>query len=294
MSPFRYRPTAPALAALLALCGAACSDEPAVDSAAVGGGGAGAAAGGSSPSYHGSVQGTVHDEGGAPLAALGVTLCSDVCLVTETDPSGVFLFEGVAPRAQVVESIGYPGPDLAASAQSYTRFFDIVDVALDEQIVIARPFVMRATVSPAGPLSGPQQLILDGGLEVGFDADLFGVPGNPVPSPAVELFLGAVEIAEADWPRGGLDGWTILRAWGLAVWDLESDDAFEVVAPLGAAGPLPAGSEVAFLVADYTHGFLHGVFFEEAAELSADGMAIQTPATGGIDRATMWLAVTRN
>jgi hypothetical protein len=66
-----------------------------------------------------------------------------------------------------------------------------------------------------------------------------------------------------------------------------------VSAPLGAAGPLPAESEVAFLVADYTYGFQNGVFFEEEAELSSDGTSIATPATGGLDRSTMWLAVVR-
>jgi len=54
---------------------------------------------------------------------------------------------------------------------------------------------------------------------------------------------------------------------------------------------LAADAEVAFLVADYTHGFMNGEFFEEAATLSEDGRTVST--LDGIDRTTMWMAVTR-
>ena len=284
MPPSRRVPFAAACALLLLT---ACGEDDA--GAAVGSGGGG----GNEPTYHGSVSGTVVDDQGQPLAALGVTLCSTLCRVVDTDAGGAFLFEGIEPDMQVLENLGLPGDDFVAAALVTSYFFDFVSVGVDEEIVIERPFVVR-TLDTSGPLTGPQQLTLDGDLEVAFSADLFDTEDNPLPSPAMELHFGATEIPQADWPTAGYDGWSLLRVWGLAVWDLHEDDAFAVTAPLGAAGPLPAGSEVAFLVADYTYGFMNGKFREEEAELSADGMSIVTPAGKGIDRATMWLAVVRD
>jgi hypothetical protein len=141
---------------------------------------------------------------------------------------------------------------------------------------------------------GEQHLELDGGLEVAFDADVFGEQDLALLGLPHEVYFGAVEIPERDWPTGGLGDWTILRAWSTAIWDLEETDAFQVRAPLGDAGPLSADAEVAFLVADYTFGFINGVFSEEPAVLSEDGTAIVTPEEGGLDRSTLWLAVARD
>ncbi len=249
--------------------------------------------GGGEPEFRSSVRGQAVDEDGGPLASLAVTLCAEICLVSITDESGEFLFEQVRPAQQVLENLGYPGTDQAASALVHTRFFDVVPVGVDEQIVLDRPYVVYKVVDPKGPLAGAQQLSLSGGLEVSFDADLFGTDDNLLPAPAEAVHFGAVELPKKDWPTGGLGSWTVLRAWGMAVWDLHHEDAFAVVAPLAQAGPLPAGTEVGFLTADYTHGFLNGIFFEEAGELTADGTAIRTPVAAGLDRSTLWLAVAR-
>lgn len=243
--------------------------------------------------YHGSVQGLAVDDEGTPLAGLTVTLCSEVCLVEPTDDEGVFRFDGVRPSSHVLENLLYPGEDQAASAIEYTKFFDLLPVAEDERVILDRPYVVRRVPERFGPLSGMQNLTFESGLEVSFDADRFDPEVDLLTSGAEELDLGAVEIPREEWPAGGLSGWSILRVWGLLVWDLHDDDVFAVRAPLGDAGPLPEGTEVAFLVADYTYGFQHGVFFEEEAELSDDGTAIVTPADGGLDRATLWLAVAK-
>ncbi len=244
--------------------------------------------------YKGTVQGKLTDDGGVPIGDLAVTLCgAGVCLVTKTDQDGGFLFEQVRPASHVLENIGYPGDDQAAAALELTRFFDFVSVELDEQVVLSRTMIIPSVAEHLGPLSGSQQLTLAGGLEVSFDADLFGSEDNPLPAPAEALHFGAIEIPKADWPTGGLNGWKILRAWGTAVWDLHHEDAFAVVAPLGDAGPLAPNAAVAFLVADYTYGFEQGMFFEETAELTEDGTAIRTPSSGGLDRSTLWLAVTK-
>jgi hypothetical protein len=281
-----------ALGSLLCVASAGCDNGASTEP--IGSGGAGGAnTGGNAAEYAGSVSGTVIDEDGNPIETLGVSLCFTVCRVVETDATGAFTFMGIEPATQVIENIGWPTTDPISAALVYTKFFDFVTIGVDEAVTIERPFVMRR-VDTDGPLTGAQQLTLAGGLEIGFDADLFGTTDNPLPSPAMELYFGAVEIPERDWPTRGHEGWRILRAWGLAVWDLHRDDAFVVSAPLGTAGPLPAGSEVAFLVADYTYGFQNGVFFEEAATLSADGTTLSTASDGGLDRSTMWLAVVRD
>jgi len=291
----------------LAICGlssaSGCGGDGATSGSSAGGGSnlGGSNVGGSGgdgaaavvPKYHGSVSGQVVDQDGNPLATLGVSLCFTVCRIVDTDAAGVFSFEGVDPGTQVIENIGLPTNDPRSAVLVHTKFFDFVTVGDDEVITIDRPFVIRK-VDTDGPLSGPQQLTLDGGLEVGFDADAFGTTDNPLPSPAMELYFGATEIPLQDWPVRGHDGWTILRAWGFAVWDLHHEDEFTVSAALGDAGPLPAGSDVAFLVADYTYGFVNGVFFEEDAVLSADGATISTTANGGLDRSTLLLAVVRD
>ena len=287
----RFKVAWKVLAATWLLSACTATPEPR-DTVGQGGGAHDGGAGGQleTPEFVGSVAGTVVDEDAAPVEGLGVSLCFTVCRVVETDASGAFLFEGIEPATQVIENIGLPTSDPISAALVYTKFFDFVTVGVDEAVTIARPFVVRR-VETSGPLSGPQTMTLDGGLQVEFDASLFGTDTNPLPSPAMELYLGAKEIPEADWPANGHAGWRIVRAWGLAVWDLHHDDAFAVAAPLGET--LPAGSEVAFLVADYTYGFKNGVFFEDSAVLSADGTSLLTPPTVGLDRATMWLAVVR-
>jgi hypothetical protein len=280
---------------VMALCtGCSTSDGGGTGVGGAGGvGGASGGLGGAAPSYQGTVEGVAVDVAGDPIEGLGVSLCFTVCRITETDAGGTFRFDGVDPAVQVIENIGLPGDDPRAAALGYSKFFDFVDVGLDEQIVIDRPFVVPSVVTE-GPLSGPQAFSLAGGLEVAFDADRFGTEDNPLPTPAMALHFGAAEIPEVNWPTRGYDGWRILRAWAFAVWDLHAEDAFTVTAPLGDAGPLPADSDVAFLVADYTYGFVNGTFFEEAAEVTPDGTALVTPAGAGIDRATLLLAVVRD
>ena len=235
-----------------------------------------------------TVTGTVVDATGAPLANLTIALCGQVCLLDETDADGVFFFEEVLDGAMVLENFGVPGDEPAVDVRDWTRFFDLVDVGEDEDVVLDRPYVVHA-VDSAGPLTGPQDLDLGHGLQVQFDADALGV----LPAPATAVYLGATSIPEADWPVGGLGDWTIAGAWGLATWDLHAKDGFAVQATPPLVQPLDPSSDVAFLVADYTYGFLNGIFFEEAAALSPDGLTWTTPAGAGLDRTTLWLAVTR-
>lgn len=240
-----------------------------------------------------TVTGSVVDQDGAPLAGLTIALCRQVCLLDATDAAGVFFFDEVLPGAQVLESFGAPGTAPALDVRQWTRFFDFVDVGEAEDIVLESPQVVYRVDQAAGPLTGPQDLDLGGGLRVEFDADRFGIEGNPLPSPAEAVHVGATVIPEADWPVGGLGDWTVLGAWGLAIWDLHDEDGFAVQASPALAEPLDPATEVAFLIADYTYGFLNGAFFEEAAELSADGFTWITPSSAGLDRTTLWLAVAR-
>lgn len=243
------------------------------------------------PTHEASVVGFVVDELGVPIADLPITLCGAVCQIATTDAEGRFEVLSVDPGVKVLEPALVPvGDDLAAAVKSWTRFFEFVEVGEDQAIVLEPPFVMLRVDNTVGPLSGPQSLEPLPELRVSFDADAITEAGA-LPVGIDEPWLGARAIPVELWPQNGLEGWTIVAAFGLAVWNLEAPDAFAVEVMLPEALPLDA--EVAFLVADYEYGFSNGKFFEEAAQLSGDGLRLSTPPEGGLDRATMWLAVTR-
>jgi hypothetical protein len=235
-----------------------------------------------------TVTGTVVDAAGAPIPDLTIALCRQVCLLDATDADGVFFFEDVLEGVMVLESFGAPGDEPALDLRDWTRFFEFIDVPEATDFVLDRPYVVHQ-VDSVGPLQGSQDLDLGGGLQVRFDFDDLGV----LPAPATAVYLGATSIPEADWPVGGLGDWTVVGAWGLATWDLHAEDGFAVQAAPPLAQPQDPSSEVAFLVADYTYGFTTGAFFEEPAVLSSDGLTWTTPADAGLDRTTLWLAVTR-
>lgn len=243
------------------------------------------------PGPSASVVGFVSDELGAPIPSLPITLCGEVCQLGMTDAAGRFEVLDVSAGVKVLEPALVPvGDDLEAAVKSWTRFFDFVELAEGEQLVIDEPFVMLRVDNTVGPLSGPQTLTPLPELSLSFDADAIADAGAlPVGIDAV--WLGARAIPNQLWPSGGLEGWTIVAAWSLAVWDLDAPNVFAVEATLPRA--LPADATVAFLVADYTYGFINGKFYEEPAQLSADGLTLSTPLGDGLDRATMWLAVTR-
>ncbi|TNE89001.1 MAG: carboxypeptidase regulatory-like domain-containing protein [Deltaproteobacteria bacterium] len=238
------------------------------------------------PTWDSRVEGRVEDASGNPLAGLRVTLCASVCIVQESDADGQFVFRGAWPEVNVLETSNYPGEDQSTAVLAWSRGFDLVAIGEDEHIVLDEPLVVQQ-VSTQAELTGLQDLSF-GDLRVQFDADAVMAAG--LPYPAETLALGATEIPEAQWPRG-VGEWTIHKAWALAVWDLRLDDGFAASATLDS--PVAADREVAFLVADYTHGFREGSFFIEPAELSSDGLTLSTPVDGGIDRTTLWIAASR-
>lgn len=243
------------------------------------------------PGPSASVVGFVTDELGAPISALPITLCGEICQVGMTDAAGRFEVLNVNAGIKVLEPALVPiGDDLEAAVKSWTRFFDFVEVIEGEQIVIDEPFVMLRVDNTVGPLTGPQTLTPLPELSVNFNADAIAEAGA-LPVGVDAVWLGARAVPVELWPSGGLEGWTIVAAWSLAVWNLEAPNAFAVQASLPDA--LPAAAEVAFLVADYNYGFANGKFFEEPAQLSPDGLTLSTPVGDGLDRATLWLAVTR-
>jgi len=241
----------------------------------------------------GEVAGTVVDIDGVPVAGLEVSMCGTKCQVTPTDEEGVFVFDDVPPGVQVLEpAIAHraEGEDIAEAVRRWTRFFDFVDLADGEAYEFEEPLVLYPVEGAVGPLNGQQDLDLLPDLNVRFDAFEI-LQDGPLPAGADAVWLGAVAIAPEHWPTRGLDGWTVEAAYGLAIWDLEAPDAFEVTVEL--PSPLPPDTEVAFLVADYTYGFLEGRFFYEPAVLDADGVTLRSSADGGLDRATLWLAASR-
>ena len=168
----------------------------------------------------------------------------------------------------------------------WSKFFDIVNVTEGEHVVLEAPVVVPRVAGTVLNLTGPQDVELDGGLTISFDADA-------VEPPLIfeTVGLGGVELPADRFPTGGLGDWTVLRGWSLVVWDMVAEDGFAAAAPLLEA--LPAETEVAFLVADYNHGVATGELVVEDAELSADGLTISTPAGAGLDRTTLVLAAAR-
>lgn len=237
------------------------------------------------PEYSGVVEGIVTDDQDAPIPGLQVTLCGGVCRVTTVGPDGSFRFDGVWPQVNVLESVDYPGDDQTVAILEWSRFYELVELADGEHLVLDRPMRVHP-VSTARDLAGPQDLELAPGLRVAFDADRVGVD-HPLPVPADQVALGATELPGQDWPRATGD-WTPHKAWALAIWDLEIDDGFSVTATLDT--PIPAGSEVALLVADYLTGFAEGTLEVEPATLSADGLTVTAPA---VDRTTLWMVASR-
>ena len=238
-----------------------------------------------------TVSGVVVDEQGAPIADLPVTLCGEVCQVGMTDAGGAWEIVDVAAGPKVIEPALVPiEGELEDAVLGWTRFFDIVTVVEGEDLHLDEPSVMLRVEGTVGPLTGPQDLEPVPGLAVRFDADYVASEGA-LPVGVDAVWLGGRTVPQELWPTGGLGDWTVVEAWAFAPWDLDGEDAFAVEATLPA--PLPMDAEVAFLVADYTYGFMTGLFWEEPAELSPDGLTLSTPMDGGLDRATMWLAVTR-
>ena len=234
------------------------------------------------PDWEGSVSGAVQAADGTPQGGIMLTLCGAVCLFTTTENDGSFIYNDVRPLAAVLETSTYPNSDHL----HYSRYFDFLDVGENEVITIAEPLIIPEITAVNEDLSGAQNLDLDGGLSISFNADLVELPPD-----ATNVSVGAVELPQAQWPINGLDGWTIERAWALSTWDLESKDGFDITAPLSAG--LPPGTEVAILYADYIDGITTGHFMVVESTLAPDGMSISTPEGQGIERLTLILAASR-
>ncbi len=223
---------------------------------------------------------------GEPVRDLMITLCGAACYNEPTNCDGVVYFPFAETDEYVLEPLFAIDLDFATWSRSYDFVsFDATGPQID---LSAEPFTIPAVeeIEPLG--TGAQERVFASGLEVRFNADHVELPFGPD-----EGTLGAVEIPPGRYPTGGLLGWTPLRVWALAVWEMEIEDpeGFQVVAPLTEA--LPDGAEVTFLVAHYDYGIVEGSFEVFPAEIAADRMSISTPANQGIDRATMWIAAMR-
>ena len=224
---------------------------------------------------------------GSPVQELMITLCGGACYNEPTNCDGVVYFPVAADDTYVLE----PLFAIDQEFDRWARSFDFVeyDATMGSLDLTASPFTVPLVedIEPIG--AGAQERVFPSGLEVRFDADDLTLPFGPeAPS------LGAVEVPAARFPVGGLMGWTPLRAWALAVWEMEIEEpaGFQAVAPLTAA--VPDGNEVTWLVAHYDYGIVEGTFEAFPAELAADRLSIRTPAGEGIERTTLWIAATRS
>ncbi len=223
---------------------------------------------------------------GTDVQNLMITLCASSCYNEPTNCEGVVYFPVAGTGVYVLE----PLFALDQEFDRWARSYDFVAYAegQGELDLTATPYTipLAEEIEPIG--TGEQERVFASGLQVRFDADAVTLPFGP------EIgTLGAVEIPPERFPTGGLRGWTPMRVWALAVWEMEIDEpvGFQVMAPLTEA--VPEGNEVTWLIAHYDYGIVEGSFEAFPAEVAADRMSISTPAAQGIPRSTMWIAATR-
>jgi hypothetical protein len=236
------------------------------------------------PQWEGEVHGVLHDEAGAALSEVLLTLCGHICLYAQSGTDGSFSFTSVPPMTAVLETSSYPNND----PRGWSRYFDFLPIGENEVITLATPVVTPQVSNTQVDLTGNQDITFAdaGGLRIQFDADeVHSAPEEPD-----TVGLGAVELPSNRFPTQGLAGHTIHRGWALTIWDqeIEGGTGFAISAPLTSA--LPQGTDVAILVAKYLEGTQTGQFHVYDAELSGDGMTIHTVAGQGVDRTTMVLA----
>ena len=223
---------------------------------------------------------------GSPVQNLMITLCGGACYNEPTNCDGIVYFPLAATDTYVLE----PLFAIDQEFDKWARSFDFVDYTegQGELDLTATPFTVPLVedIEPIG--TGAVERTFPSGLTVSFDADNVSLPFGPN-----EGTLGVVEIPSDRFPVGGLMGWTPLRAWALAVWEMQigTPEGFQVSAELNEA--VPAGNEITWLVAHYDFGIEEGHFEVFPAELNGDRTIISTPADAGIDRTTMWIAATR-
>ncbi|MCO4771886.1 MAG: hypothetical protein KDA24_17780 [Deltaproteobacteria bacterium] len=221
---------------------------------------------------------------GDPVQDLMITLCGTSCYNEPTNCDGVVYFPFAEDDDYVIE----PLFAIDLEFDKWARSYDFVTYSGTQIDITSTPFTVPSVeeIEPIG--TGEVERTFASGLEVSFNADDVELPFGPDVGT-----LGVVEIPPERHPTGGLLGWTPVRVWATAVWEMEIEEpeGFQVVAPLTQA--LPEGAEVTWLVAHYDYGIVEGSFEVFPAELSQDRMSMRTPAGQGIDRATMWIAAMR-
>ncbi|HMV66878.1 MAG TPA: carboxypeptidase-like regulatory domain-containing protein [Myxococcota bacterium] len=213
------------------------------------------------------VTGRITDPSGARLAGLALTMCRAACYTTRTLPNGDFHFGALPEGRYVLHNLTWPGASPPGDAQGWSSFFDFVDVPADPELDLrSTPWVVPA-IDERIPLTGDAQTLTfaDGALEVIVDGSL-ELPGSLRGAGGVTV--GAVEVGPDRWPRAGLEGVTITRAFAIA--------PFEASAPAGFAIAVRAADADGLWVASYEDGARDGRFL--AIEARRDGDVLRGTA----------------
>ena len=255
------------------------------------------------PAPQGSLSGRVVDLGGAALADIGVSCCSDeTCLTATTAADGSFLIEGLNANTYVVDNLGYPGNDAQAAAAEWGKFFDFVTIGPDEAVILERDLVLPLAAEPQQVVAGANSLSYAGGLEVNFDGSAISLPfivgyftddddddgiANYLDADASSpLSVSSIELEADAWPAGGLDGNEVKMAWAFAPFEtaLESG-SFTVSMTLTEA--VPSGMPVTLMWADYEVGVQSESFESTTATISSDGLTL----TGEVSKLSVLMMV---
>jgi hypothetical protein len=238
------------------------------------------------PAPQGSVSGRVVDLAGAPLADIGISCCSEeMCLTASSGTTGDFSIVGLRANTFVVDNLGYPGSDPQAAAMDWSKFFEFVTVGEDEAVVLGKDLVLAEVDEHQQVSSGSNSLSYAGGLSVSFDGSAVDLPF--LVADVDPLAVGAIELGEAAWPVGGLEGHDIVRAWAFAPFEVGLENGTFSVA-ITMSESFTQATNASLMWADYTEGVESEHFESSDATISADGLTV----TGEVAKLSLLMLVT--
>ena len=210
-----------------------------------------------------ALYGSLIDEGGNPIDAADVKLCTQYqCKTATPNESGAFEFVDIEGALYALEIEG----EAADSAIVMT----FIDLAMEEVRSIETPIVIP-TYRTSASLGSTSTIVVDGGLNVSADGN-YTLPFGT----NLEEQLSGVKMdpTTAGLPVDGFDG-EVVGLWYLGTWNTEVDPAWPF--SVDALEGVEAGDSLKVITGDY----LGNNWVEEGtATVEDDGSVSSDPGTG--------------